>query len=116
MRLPAHPNIVAFGRVVSDEIGGRLVGFTDEFVSGDMLQRITMSVFKAEWLQQLILVMDFLNKDCGITHQDTSSRNLVVEDSTHSLILFDSNFAPCMTGLDVRRERGSKKIATMSKV
>ncbi|KAK3985452.1 hypothetical protein QBC44DRAFT_156421 [Cladorrhinum sp. PSN332] len=90
MRLPRdHPNIVAFDRVVLDELEGRVVGFTNTYVPGGDLEDNTSRVFKLEWLRQLVNVVDELNLQYGIAHQDVAPRNLVVDESTDSIMLFD---------------------------
>ncbi|KAG5766695.1 hypothetical protein H9Q72_005263 [Fusarium xylarioides] len=69
MRLPHHPNIVPFDQVVVDELEGRIVGFTSDYV------------------------VDVLNLECGIAHQDISPRNLLIDELKDSIMLFDFNFA-----------------------
>jgi serine/threonine protein kinase len=93
MRLPAHPNIVPFDRVVVDEIHGRVIGFTSKYIPGGTLDKATTRVFKIAWLHQLLDVVDFLKCECGIAHQDIAPRNLLVDEATDSLMLFDFNFA-----------------------
>ncbi|KAI7770863.1 hypothetical protein LZL87_004650 [Fusarium oxysporum] len=73
MRLPRHPNIVPFDQVVVDELEGRVVGFTSNYVPGGDLGENKSRVFKLKWLQQLIKVVDDLN--------------------LNSIMLFDFNFA-----------------------
>ena len=96
MRLPCHPNIVPFDRVVVDELEGRVVGFTNVYMPGGNLEENRSRVFKLEWLQQLIKVVDDLNLQYGIMHQDIAPRNLLVDESIDSIMLFDFNFAACM--------------------
>ncbi|CAJ0545112.1 Ff.00g085850.m01.CDS01 [Fusarium sp. VM40] len=93
MRLPRHPNIVPFDRVVVDELEGRVVGFTSSYVPGRNLEENKSRVFKLKWLQQLIQVVDDLNLKYSIAHQDIAPRNLLVNESTDSVMLFDFNFA-----------------------
>lgn len=93
MRLPRHPNIVPFDRIVVDELEGRVVGFTNCFVPGGSLEENKSRVFKLEWLHQLIKVVDDLNLRYGIAHQDIAPRNLLVDESADSVMLFDFNFA-----------------------
>ncbi|XXG97227.1 26S proteasome regulatory subunit rpn6 [Hypoxylon texense] len=93
MRLPRHPNIVPFDRVVVDELEGRVIGFTNDYVSGGSLEENKLRVFKLKWLRQLIQVVDDLNLRHGIAHQDIAPRNLLVDDSADSIMLFDFNFA-----------------------
>ncbi|EWY79867.1 hypothetical protein BFJ63_vAg18120 [Fusarium oxysporum f. sp. narcissi] len=96
MRLPRHPNIVPFDRVVVDELEGRVVGFTNVYMPGGNLEENRSRAFKLEWLRQLIKVVDDLNLKYGITHQDIAPRNLLIDESTDSIMLFDFNFAARM--------------------
>ncbi|EEU39923.1 uncharacterized protein NECHADRAFT_39507 [Fusarium vanettenii 77-13-4] len=93
MRLPCHPNIVPFDRVVLDELEGRVVGFTNRYVSGGTLEEDKSRIFRLKWLQQLIQVVDDLNLRYGISHQDIAPRNLVVDEPSDSIMLLDFNFA-----------------------
>ncbi|RBA17292.1 hypothetical protein FPRO05_02016 [Fusarium proliferatum] len=93
LRLPRHPNIVPFDRVVVDELEGRVVGFTSNYVPGRNLEQNKSRVFKLKWLQQLIKVVDDLNLEYGIAHQDIAPRNLLIDEPKDSLMLFDFNFA-----------------------
>lgn len=93
MCLPRHPNIVPFDRVVLDELEGRVVGFTNRYVPGGTLEENRSRVFQFKWLKQLIQVVDDLNLRYGISHQDVAPRNLVVDESTDSIMLLDFNFA-----------------------
>lgn len=93
MRLPRHLNIVPFDRVVLDELEGRVVGFTNRYVPGGTLEEKKSRVFRLRWLKQLIQVVDDLNLRYGISHQDVAPRNLVVDEATDSIMLFDFNFA-----------------------
>lgn len=70
MRLPRHPNIVPFDKIVLDELEGRVVGFTSSYVPGGNLEENKSRVFKLKWLKQLIEVVDLLNLRHGIVHQD----------------------------------------------
>jgi serine/threonine protein kinase len=93
MRLPRHSNILLFDRVVVDELEGRMVGFTSSYMPGGNLGENRLRIFKLKWLQQLIKVVDDLNLEHGIAHQDIAPRNLLVDESTDSIMLFDFNFA-----------------------
>ncbi|KAI3527552.1 hypothetical protein CSPX01_16873 [Colletotrichum filicis] len=93
MRLPRHPNIVPFDRLVVDELKGRVVGFTSVFIPGGTLEDDQSRVFKLRWFEQLTNVVDVLNLKHGIMHQDIAARNLLVDPSTDSLQLFDFNFS-----------------------
>ncbi|KAM5356871.1 hypothetical protein ACJ41O_003517 [Fusarium nematophilum] len=93
MRLPPHPNIVSFDRLVLDEKEGRVVGFTTVFIPGGTLEENKSRVFKLQWLKQLTAVVDDLNLKYGIMHQDIAPRNLLVCPNTDNLMLFDFNYS-----------------------
>ena len=93
MRLPRHPNIVPFDRIVVEELEGRVVGFTNDYLPGGTLKENPSRVFKLKWLRQLTQVVDDLNLRHGVAHQDIAPRNVLVDGSTDSLMLFDFNFA-----------------------
>ncbi|KAG5664996.1 hypothetical protein KAF25_008730 [Fusarium avenaceum] len=94
MRLPKqHPNIVSFDKIVVDELEGRCVGFTTKYIAGGTLDENKSRVFKLKWLHQLIAVIDELNLNLGIAHQDVALRNLVIDDLTDSLMIFVFNFS-----------------------
>ncbi|KEY72987.1 hypothetical protein S7711_04655 [Stachybotrys chartarum IBT 7711] len=93
MRLPRHPNIVPFDRIVVDELQGRVVGFTNEYFPGGTLEERKGCIFQLKWLHQLVQVVDDLNLRFSIAHQDIDPRNLLLDESTDSVRLFDFNFA-----------------------
>ncbi|KAF5551129.1 kinase [Fusarium phyllophilum] len=93
MRLPHHPNIVPFDRVVVNEVEGRVVRFTSNYIPSRNLEQNKSRVFKLKWLQQLIRVVDDLNLEYGIAHQDIAPRNLLIDEPKDSIMLFDFNFA-----------------------
>ncbi|KAJ5969084.1 hypothetical protein N7501_005332 [Penicillium viridicatum] len=72
--LPPHPNIVPFDRVVLEE-ESRVIGFTTKYIPGGTLPNSNL--------------VDFLNLDYGIMHQDIAPRNLLIDLSTHKILLFD---------------------------
>jgi serine/threonine protein kinase len=45
--------------------------------------------FQFKWLRQLTQLVDFLNLQLGIMHQDIASRNLLIDPNTDSIRLFD---------------------------
>lgn len=94
MRLPPHPNIVPFDRVVTEELQGRtvVVGFTSHFIPGDTVFDNVSRLFKLSHLRQLMAVVDDLNLKYGLSHQDIAPRNLLIDEATGSLILFDFNY------------------------
>lgn len=93
MRLPRHPNIVPFDRIVIDELEDRVVGFTNLYIPSGNLEDSPPREFKLQWLQDLISVVDDLNLRYGIAHQDIAPRNLLVDESTDSIMIFDFNYA-----------------------
>jgi serine/threonine protein kinase len=93
MRLPKHPHIVPFDRVVLNELEGRVIGFTCKFIPGGTLWENGSRIFKLKWLQQLTHVVDDLNLRFGISHQDVAPRNILIDDTTDSIKLFDFNFS-----------------------
>lgn len=89
-RLPPHPNIVPFDRVVLAE--PRVIGFTTKYIPGGTLDNPKIS-FRFEWLQQLTQLVDFLNLELGIMHQDIAPRNLLIDPDTNNILLFGFNWA-----------------------
>lgn len=100
MRLPPHPNLVPFNRVVLDEQNGRLVGFTSIYIPGGTIKENKSRTFKLEWLRQLTCVVDDLNLKHGIVHQDIAARNLLVDPKTDALMLFDFNYSGQIGGIN----------------
>jgi len=95
MRLPSHPFIVPFDRIVVDELEGRqvVIGFTSVYVPGGTVDENTSLTFKLKWLNQLTYVFDDLNFKYGIQHRDIAPRNLLVDEDADKLLVFDFNFA-----------------------
>ena len=93
MRLPKHPHIVSFDKIVVDELEGRCIGFTTAYIPGGTIGENKTRVFKLKWLRQLTSVIDELNLNLGIAHQDIAPRNLLVDEATDSLKIFDFNFS-----------------------
>ncbi|PNP55199.1 hypothetical protein FNYG_15526 [Fusarium nygamai] len=93
MRLPKHPHILTFDKTVMEEIEGRCVGFTNEHVPGGTLEENKTRTFKLKWLTQLIAVIDELNLNLGIAHQDIAPRNLLIDEEADSIMICDFNFS-----------------------
>lgn len=89
----SHPSIVPFDKVVVDELEGRFVGFTTKYIAGGTLEENKTRIFKLKWLHQLIDVVDTLNLQFGVAHQDVAPRNILINQTTDTLMLFDFNFA-----------------------
>ncbi|KAI1829103.1 hypothetical protein N7451_012674 [Penicillium sp. IBT 35674x] len=93
-RLPPHPNIVPFDRIVLEDVESRVIGFTTKYISGGTLDNTNVP-FRFEWLQQLTQLVDFLNLELGIMHQDIAPRNLLIDPDTNKILLFDFDWAAC---------------------
>lgn len=100
MRLSPHPHIVPFDRVVVEELHGQdhIVGFTTQHIAGGTLDAIDENpedsrAFKLKWLLQLTSLVDDLYYKYGIQHQDIAPRNLLVDEATDNILLFDFNFS-----------------------
>lgn len=92
--LPPHPNIVPLDRIVLEDVESRMIGFTTKYIPGGTLADSNVA-FRFEWLQQLIQLVDFLNLEMGIMHQDITARNLLIDPETQKLLLFDFGWAAC---------------------
>lgn len=90
--LPPHQNILPFDRVVLEDVESRVIGFTTEYIPGGTLKDSSRP-FRFEWLQQLTQLVDFLNLDLGIMHQDIAPRNLLIHPETQNILLFDFDWA-----------------------
>ncbi|KAJ5789136.1 uncharacterized protein N7518_006147 [Penicillium psychrosexuale] len=91
-RLPPHPNIIPFDRVVLEDQESRVIGFTTKYILGGTLANPKIP-FRFEWLQQLTQVVDFLNLELGIMHQDIAPRNLLIDPCTNKIVVFDFDWA-----------------------
>ncbi|KFY60369.1 hypothetical protein V496_05350 [Pseudogymnoascus sp. VKM F-4515 (FW-2607)] len=91
--LPRHELIVPVDRIVLDDIGHRVIGFTVPFISGGSFEDDSTLPFRFAWLQQLTSVVDDLNLKFGIVHQDIAGRNLAVDPVTEKIQLFDFELA-----------------------
>lgn len=92
--LPPHPNIVPFDRVVLEDVESRVIGFTMKYIPGGTLANLKVP-FRFEWMQQLTQLVDFLNLELGIMHQDIAPRNLLIDPDTHKILLLDFDWAAC---------------------
>ncbi|KAL6808881.1 hypothetical protein GGI42DRAFT_365832 [Trichoderma sp. SZMC 28013] len=109
MRLPSHPHIVPFDRLVLDELHGHVVGFTSLYIPGGTVKENKSRVFKLKWLWQLTSVIDDLNFKYGIAHQDVSARNLVIDPTTDVLMLFDFNYSGRIGDIGYGEDRNDVK-------
>jgi len=92
IKLLPHPNILPFDRIVLEDVESRIIGFTTKYIPGGTLADLKRP-FRFEWLQQLTQVVDYLNLELGIIHQDIAPRNLLVDPETEKIILFDFDWA-----------------------
>ncbi|CAG8362974.1 unnamed protein product [Penicillium salamii] len=93
-KLPPHPNIIPFDRIVLEDVESQVIGFTTKYIPDGTLADVdSKRPFRFEWLQQLTQVVDFLNLELGIMHQDIAPRNLLVDPETDKIILFDFDWA-----------------------
>ncbi|KAJ5420535.1 hypothetical protein N7465_003054 [Penicillium sp. CMV-2018d] len=93
-KLPPHPNIIPFDRIVLEDVQSRVIGFTTKYIPGGTLADADPKrPFRFKWLQQLTRLVDFLNLELGIMHQDIAPRNLLVDPETDDIILFDFDWA-----------------------
>lgn len=117
MRLPPHPFIVPFDRLVVDKLEDRevVVGFTSVYIPGGTVEENTSRIFKLKWLKQLICTVDDLNFKYGIQHQDIAPRNLLVDEEADDLLVFDFNFA-ARIGYPIQRENHTQYSADLDDV
>lgn len=86
--LPPHPNLLSLDSLVLEDVENRVIGFTTRFVEGGTLENRSIP-FRLEWLKQLLALVDFLNLELGIMHQDISPRNLLFDADADKILLFD---------------------------
>lgn len=77
--LPTHPNLLPLDRIVLDDFESRVVGFTTKFIPGGTLVDNLSIPLRFEWIQQLTQLVDYLNLELGIMHQDIAPRNLLID-------------------------------------
>jgi hypothetical protein len=93
-KLPPHHDIKPFNRIVLEDVESRVIGLTTKYIPGGTLADADpKKPFRLECLQQLTQLVDFMNLELGIMHQDIASRNLLVDPETDKIILFNFNWA-----------------------
>lgn len=92
-RLPPHPYIAPFDRLVLEGGDKFILGFTSVYVSGGNLEDHPRDQIKLKWLHQLIQVIDDLNLRLGIQHCDIHPRNVLVDEKEDKIQLIDFGFA-----------------------
>jgi serine/threonine protein kinase len=96
-------------RLVLDETtGSRVVGFTMRHINNPTLNK-QRPRFKLEWLRQLMGLVDTLNLEHGVVHQDVAARNLIIDPDSDSIVLIDFN-AAARVGVTPRLWRGSEEV------
>ena len=83
--LPEHPNLVRWDRVVLDDARSQVIGYTTPYISGGTLDDDHQRVLRLSWLHQLTSVVDYLNLELGIVHQDIAPRNILIDPASSSL-------------------------------
>ncbi|KAJ5710527.1 hypothetical protein N7488_004683 [Penicillium malachiteum] len=87
-KLPPHPNLIPFDRIVLEDIESRVIGFTTKYIPCQPLSITSDRPFRLEWLQQLTQLVDLPNLDLGIMHQDIAPRTyLLIQRQTRSSYL-----------------------------
>jgi hypothetical protein len=95
--LPNHPNLIRLDRVVVNEPKSQVLGYTTPYVSGGTLGDDHERILRLSWLQQLTSVVDYINLELGIVHQDIAARNILIDresptSETEKIRLFDFNY------------------------
>ncbi|KAM5442262.1 hypothetical protein MferCBS31731_002636 [Microsporum ferrugineum] len=87
--LKGHDSFVQFHRVVVDDVSGKVLGFTSQFISGGTLEHYKdyNQPFHFRWMEQFTTAVDDLSLTFGIMHQDIAPRNILYEPATKSLRL-----------------------------
>lgn len=91
-RLKACPHVVPFHKFVIDEVEPVFLGYTMAYVHGISILDVKIP-FRRRWLSQLLEVVDNLNLNYGIIHQDIAPRNLILDSETDELTLIDFGMA-----------------------
>ncbi|THW11730.1 hypothetical protein D6C98_02143 [Aureobasidium pullulans] len=91
--LPRHPNLVPLDRIVVDNMTSQhILGLTVPYISAHTIHDNRKQIFKLDWLCQLTSVVDFLNLELRVAHQDIAPRNIICLEQAskgHQLQLFD---------------------------
>ncbi|KAH8753861.1 hypothetical protein F5883DRAFT_574341 [Diaporthe sp. PMI_573] len=95
LRMPKHSNIISFQSLIIDHIEGqdKVVGFTTPFIPGGTIDNNVSRPFKLKHLRQLTSTIDHLNLELDISHGDITPYNLLIDETTDNIIIFDFNLA-----------------------
>ncbi|KAH6658977.1 hypothetical protein BKA67DRAFT_652251 [Truncatella angustata] len=114
--LPKHRHILALEHVVlSDEPEPCILGFTSRFIAGGDLNN-NPRPFKLKWLQQLTETLDFLNLELGIVNRDISAKNLLIDEVTDDIILFDFGIACTTAQVEWRNDDVDDAVITLYEI
>ncbi|GAB7355869.1 hypothetical protein MBLNU459_g6526t1 [Dothideomycetes sp. NU459] len=113
-RLPSHPGLLALDRIVLDDQTNQILGFTTLYVPGsDLASSTRHDVFRLQHLKQLTEVVDLLNIELGIAHQDIAPRDLLLDSSIDEgerhIQLFDFDRAAVIHGFMYNPDRNDIK-------
>jgi len=87
-QVSGHSHILPLDALVLEEVTGQgVVSFTSRFVPGGTLE--DRRQFKLRWLREVMGVIDHVNFQHGICHQDIANRNFLIDPDTDSVLLFD---------------------------
>jgi hypothetical protein len=107
-RLPHSPHLALLDRLVLDEItGSKVVEFTMRHMANPTLNKHCPRL-RLEWLRQLMGLVDMLNLEYGLLHQDIAARNLIIDPATDSIVLIDFNTV-ARVGVTPRNWRGCEE-------
>ncbi|GAB1318074.1 hypothetical protein MFIFM68171_08284 [Madurella fahalii] len=113
-RLPSHPYIIPIYSLVVEELSGLgVVGFTMPAIAARTLDKHWPRPFKLRWFRELVGLVDELNLDFGISHQDIAPRNLLINPDTDSILLIDFGHAAQIhqdPDLDLTTEGGYRTV------
>ncbi|THX67138.1 hypothetical protein D6D05_09961 [Aureobasidium pullulans] len=91
--LPRHPDLVPLDRIVVDNMTSQhILGLTVPYISAHTIHDDRKQIFKLDWLHQLTSVVDFLNLELRVAHQDIAPRNIICLEQAsegHQLQLID---------------------------
>jgi hypothetical protein len=88
---PNHPHLLQLDSLVVEEISGLgVVGFTMPFIPSPTLDKLPPPrPLKLRWLRELMALVDELNLEFGLVHQDIAARNLIINPATDAILLID---------------------------
>ncbi|KAK4038852.1 hypothetical protein C8A01DRAFT_47570 [Parachaetomium inaequale] len=104
VQLSPHPLVPPLDGLILEELTELgVVGFTSPLIPGHSLDKPLAGPFKLRWLRELMGLVDELNLEFGVVHQDIAPRNLFINPETDSILLFDFGWA---AGIGQARHEG----------